>query len=62
MRTLSALRDWARDSPTMAVPGIARCIIRSRRTSSRTPDTLEAMRDERLVLAHSAHLAAGGHR
>ncbi|MFI1838295.1 helicase associated domain-containing protein [Streptomyces olivaceoviridis] len=25
---LSALRDWARDSPTTAVPGIARSIIR----------------------------------
>ncbi|MEU9064955.1 hypothetical protein AB0D13_40545 [Streptomyces sp. NPDC048430] len=49
---LSALRDWARDSPTTAVPGIARSIIRFTVNvipdpdHADTADTLEAMRDE----------------
>ncbi|MET9294849.1 hypothetical protein [Streptomyces sp. NPDC003077] len=58
---LSALRDWARESPTTAVPGIARSIIRFTANLIPDPDypdtadTLEAMRDEHLVLAHAAH-------
>lgn len=65
---LSALRDWARDSPTTAVPGIARSIIRFTVNvipdpdHADTADTLEAMRDERLVLAHAVHSAPGAHR
>jgi hypothetical protein len=56
---LSALRDWARDSPSTAVLGIARSIIRFAVNiipdpdHADTADTLEAMRDERLVLAHT---------
>ncbi|MFD7667739.1 hypothetical protein [Streptomyces sp. NPDC059788] len=65
---LSALRDWARDSPTTAAPGIARSLIRF--TVNVLPDpghpdtagTLEAMRDERLVLAHAVYSAPGAHR
>ncbi|MET7435891.1 hypothetical protein ABZT16_44530 [Streptomyces flaveolus] len=47
---LSALRDWARDSPTTAVPGTARSIIRFTANVIPDPDhpdtadTLEAMR------------------
>ncbi|MFI8425988.1 hypothetical protein [Streptomyces sp. NPDC085479] len=66
---LSALRDWARDSPTTAVPGIARSIIRFVENVIPNPDdhgdtcaTLEAMRDEHLALAHVAHSAPGAHR
>ncbi|WP_217211918.1 hypothetical protein [Streptomyces sp. AC550_RSS872] len=65
---LSALRDWARDSPATAVPGIARSIIRFTVNvipdpdHADTADTLEAMRDERLVLAHAVHSAPGAHR
>ncbi|MFI1607770.1 hypothetical protein ACH4YN_37630 [Streptomyces griseofuscus] len=65
---LSALRDWARDSPTTAVAGIARSIIRFTAKvipdpdQPDTADTLETMRNERLVLAHAAHPARGAHR
>jgi hypothetical protein len=65
---LSALRDWARDSPTTAVPGIARSIIRFTVNvipdpdHADTADTLEAMRNEHLVLAHAVHSAPGAHR
>ncbi|MEE1753027.1 hypothetical protein [Streptomyces sp. SP18CS02] len=66
---LSALRDWARDSPTTAVPGIARSIIRFIENVIPDPDdhgdtraTLEAMRDEHLSLPHAAHSAPGAHR
>ncbi|TXS71039.1 hypothetical protein [Streptomyces sp. sk2.1] len=64
---LSALRDWARDSPTTAAPGIARSIIRFTVNVIPDPDhpdtadTLEAMRDEHLVLAHAMHSAPGTH-
>ncbi|MER5312262.1 hypothetical protein ABT034_31295 [Streptomyces sp. NPDC002773] len=64
-----ALRDWARDSPTTAVPGIARSIIRFVENVIPDPDdhgdtlaTLEAMRDEHLALAHAVHSAPGAHR
>ncbi len=65
---LSALRDWARDSPTTAAPGIARSILRF--TANVIPDpgrpdtasTVEAMRDERLILARTVHSAPGAHR
>lgn len=55
---LSTLRYWARDSPTTAVPGIARSIIRfvenvvhdpGHRGDTRAP--LETMRDEHLAHA-----------
>lgn len=65
---LSALRDWARDSPTTAAPGIARSILRFTANvipdpdHEDTADTLETMRDERLVLAHAVHSASGAHR
>ncbi|MFH8350260.1 hypothetical protein [Streptomyces sp. NPDC018045] len=65
---LSALRDWARDSPTTAAPGIARSILPFTVTVIPDPDhpdtagALEAMRDERLVLAHAVHSAPGAHR
>lgn len=65
---LSALRDWARGSPTTAAPGIARSIIRFAVSVLQDPDhadtadTLEAMRDERLVLAHAVHSVPGAHR
>ncbi|MYU23727.1 hypothetical protein [Streptomyces sp. SID8352] len=66
---LSALRDWARDSPTTAVPGIARSIIRFVENVVPDPDdhgdtcaTLEAMRDGHLALAHAVHSAPGAHR
>ncbi|WP_327348962.1 hypothetical protein [Streptomyces europaeiscabiei] len=65
---LSTLRDWARDSPTTAAPGIARSIIRFTVSvlpdpdHGDTADTLEAMRDERLVLAHAVHSVPGAHR
>ncbi|MGI5485154.1 hypothetical protein [Streptomyces lavendofoliae] len=59
---LSALRDWARDSATTAVPGIARSIIRFVENVIPNPDdhgdthaTLEAMRDKHLTLAHAVH-------
>ncbi|MFB8126076.1 hypothetical protein ACFVG1_35330 [Streptomyces bacillaris] len=65
---LSALRDWARDSPTTAVLGIARSIIRFVENVIPDPDdhgdtcaTLEAMRDEHLALAHAVHSAPGAH-
>lgn len=55
---LSALRDWVRDSPTTAVPGIARSIIRFVENVIPDPDhhgythaTLETMRDEYLAPA-----------
>ncbi|MEH0420542.1 hypothetical protein [Streptomyces sp. B21-083] len=65
---LSSLRDWARDSPTTAALGIARSIIRFTANvipdpdHADTADTLEAMRDERLVLAHAVYSAPGAHR
>ncbi|MET9834542.1 hypothetical protein ABZ078_35810 [Streptomyces sp. NPDC006385] len=65
---LSAPRDWARDSPTRAVPGIARSIIRFTVNvipdpdHADTADTMEAMRDEHLVLVHAVHSAPGAHR
>ncbi|MFI9230920.1 hypothetical protein [Streptomyces rimosus] len=61
---LSALRDWARDSPTTAAPGIARSILRFTANVIPDPgrpdtaDTLEAMRDQRLILAHAVHQQA----
>jgi hypothetical protein len=54
-----------RDSPTTAAPGIARSIIRFTANVIPDPDhpdtadTLEAMRNERLVLAHAVHPAPG---
>lgn len=65
---LSALRDWARDSPVTAAPGIARSIIRFTvnvipdPAHEDTADTLEAMRDEHLVLAHAVHSVADAHQ
>jgi hypothetical protein len=65
---LSALRDWARDSPTTAVPGIARSIIRFMVSvipdpdHEDTADTLEALRDARLAVAHAVHSVPGAHR
>ncbi|CAM5740365.1 hypothetical protein SALBM311S_02690 [Streptomyces alboniger] len=65
---LSALRDWARDSPTAAAPGIARSIIGFTVSvlpdpdHADTADALQAMRDERLVLAHAEHSVPGAHR
>ncbi|MFD4002784.1 hypothetical protein [Streptomyces rubiginosohelvolus] len=62
---LSALQDWARDSPVTAAPGIARSIIRFTENVVPDPehpdtaDTLEAMCDEHLVLAHAVHSAPG---
>ncbi|MCX4444821.1 hypothetical protein [Streptomyces sp. NBC_01789] len=57
---LSALRDWARDSPTTAVLGIARSIIRFVENVIPDPDdhgdnraTLETMRDEHLEWARA---------
>ncbi|WP_286259068.1 hypothetical protein [Streptomyces graminofaciens] len=53
---LSALRDWALNSPTTAAPGIARSIIRFTVNvipdpdHADTADSLETMRDERMVL------------
>ncbi|MDX3488172.1 hypothetical protein [Streptomyces sp. ID05-18] len=65
----SALRDWARDSPTAATLGIARSIIRFVENVIPDPDdhgdtraTLETMRDELLALAHAMHSAPGTHR
>lgn len=65
---LSALRDWTRDSPTTAVLGIARSIIRFVENVIPNPDdhgdtcaTLEAMRDEHLALAQAVHSAPGTH-
>jgi hypothetical protein len=61
---MSALRDWARDSPTTAALDIARSVIRFTVDVIPDPDdedtanTLETMRDEHLVLAtafHGAH-------
>ncbi|WP_327180381.1 hypothetical protein OG599_34930 (plasmid) [Streptomyces sp. NBC_01335] len=65
---LSALRDWARDSPTTALLGIARSIIRFTANLIPDPDhpdtadTLDAMRDEHLVLAHAFHNVPGAHQ
>ncbi|MEU8544720.1 hypothetical protein AB0C52_32785 [Streptomyces sp. NPDC048717] len=65
---LSALRDWARDSPTTAVPGIARSIIRFMVSVVPDPDhedfadTLEASRDAHLAVAHAVLSAPGAHR
>lgn len=57
---LSALRDWTRDSPTTAVLGTARSIIRFVENVIPDPDdhadtraTLEAMRDEHLKWART---------
>ncbi|WP_331734176.1 hypothetical protein OG345_41510 (plasmid) [Streptomyces sp. NBC_01220] len=57
---LSALRDWTRDSPTTAVLGIARTIIRFVENVIPDPDdhgdthaTLETMRDEHLEWART---------
>ncbi|MFE7618176.1 hypothetical protein [Streptomyces sp. NPDC057496] len=65
---LSALRDWARDSPTTAVLGIARSIIRFVENVIPDPDdhgdtcaALEAMRDKHLALAHAVHSTPGAH-
>ncbi|CQR59321.1 hypothetical protein (plasmid) [Streptomyces leeuwenhoekii] len=61
-------RDWARNSPATAAPGIARSIIRFTVNvipdpgHADTADALEAMRDERLMLAHAAHPAPGAHQ
>ncbi|WP_050511995.1 hypothetical protein [Streptomyces rimosus] len=63
---LSALRDWARDSPTTAAPGIARSTLRFTANVLPDPDpdhpdtadTLEATRDQRLILAHAVHQQA----
>ncbi|GAB1340759.1 hypothetical protein ACE1SV_73490 [Streptomyces sp. E-15] len=65
---LSALRDWARDSPATAVLGIALSIIRFTVNAipdaehPDTADTLAAMRDERLVLAHAFHSTPDAHQ
>ncbi|MFJ3176263.1 hypothetical protein ACIPJK_36610 [Streptomyces roseus] len=65
---LSALRDWARDAPTTAVPGIARSIIRFMVSvipdpdREDTADTLEALRDARLAVAHAVLSGPGAHR
>lgn len=65
---LSALRDWALDSPDTAALGIARSIIRFTvnvipdPAHPDTADTLEAMRDEHLVLARAMDSAPGAHR
>ena len=65
---LSTLRDRAGDSPTTAAPGIARSIIWFTVNvipdpdRADTADTLEAMRDERLVLAHAVYSVPGAHR
>ncbi|CAL9278762.1 hypothetical protein [Streptomyces sp. SudanB91_2054] len=65
---LSALRDWARDSPTTAVPGIARSIIRfvvsviPDPDHEDTADTLEVLRDARLSVAHAVHSVPDAHR
>lgn len=65
---LSALRDWVRDSPTTAVSGIARSIIRFMVSvipdpdHEDTADTLEALRDARLAVAHAVHSVPGAHR
>ncbi|MFI1572230.1 hypothetical protein ACH4VQ_15495 [Streptomyces anulatus] len=63
-----ALLSAPRDSPTTAAPGIARSIIRFTVNVIPDPehpdtaDTLEAMHDEHLVLAHAVHSAPGAHR
>ncbi|MGW6926977.1 hypothetical protein ACWGA9_37915 [Streptomyces sp. NPDC054950] len=60
---VSALREWARDFPTTAALGIARSVIRFTVNvipdpgHADTADTLETMRDERLLLAHAAYPA-----
>ncbi|MGY5130012.1 hypothetical protein [Streptomyces nigrescens] len=60
------MRDWARDSPTTAAPGIARSIIRFTmhvipdRDDTDTADTMEAMRDKHLERARSVHSAQAG--
>ncbi|MEU7038852.1 hypothetical protein ABZ958_35055 [Streptomyces sp. NPDC046237] len=65
---LSALRDWARDAPTTAVPGIARSIIRFMVSVVPDPDhedfadTLEASRDAHLAVAHAVLSAPGAHQ
>ncbi|PJM98631.1 hypothetical protein CG740_34920 [Streptomyces sp. CB01201] len=56
---LSALRDWERESPTTAAPGIARSIIRfmvnvvADPDHEDTADTLEALRGARLAIVSS---------
>ncbi len=57
---LSTLRDWAHDSPTTAVPGISRSIIRFIENLIPDPDddgdtaaTLETMRDEHMEWART---------
>ncbi|WP_326613770.1 hypothetical protein OHA57_00175 [Streptomyces anulatus] len=58
---LSALRDWARDSPTTAVPGIARFVenvVPDPEDHGDTRATLETMRDEHLVPAHAVQCAS----
>ncbi|WP_405965504.1 hypothetical protein OG713_41805 [Streptomyces sp. NBC_00723] len=60
---VSALREWARGFPTTAALGIARSIIRFTVNvipdpgHADTADTLETMRDERLLLAHAVYPA-----
>ncbi|MGW1769810.1 hypothetical protein ACWCQL_37915 [Streptomyces sp. NPDC002073] len=63
---LSALRDWTRDSPTTAVLGIARTIIRFVENVIPDPDdhgdtraTLETMRDEHLEWARTVQSMTG---
>ncbi|GGS83413.1 hypothetical protein [Streptomyces badius] len=65
---LSALGDWVRDSPTTAVPGIARAIIRFTVDIIPGPDnedtatTLETMRDEHRERARMVHPTVGAHQ
>ncbi|WP_331762481.1 hypothetical protein [Streptomyces sp. NBC_01508] len=65
---LSALRDWARDSPTTGALGIARTIIRFTVDVIPDPDdedtatTLETMRDEHREHARTVHCVAGAHQ
>ncbi|MFJ6805709.1 hypothetical protein ACIQRK_06630 [Streptomyces anulatus] len=65
---LSALRDWARDSPTTAALGIARTIIRFTVDVIPDPDnedtatTLETMRDEHRERARMVHPTVGAHQ
>ncbi|GGY77671.1 hypothetical protein OHA57_38390 (plasmid) [Streptomyces anulatus] len=65
---LSALRDWARDSPTTGALGIARTIIRFMVDVIPDPDnedtatTLETMRDKQRERARTAHPTVGAHQ
>ncbi|MGK3089725.1 hypothetical protein ACG93S_11245 [Streptomyces sp. WAC01490] len=61
---LSELRDWARESPISAAPGIVRFTVNviPDREHPNTADTQEAMCDEHLALAHTVHCAPGAHR